>query len=109
MSAMPIKIIISASAGSGDNNEAVRRLAQIFDEKQVEAEISLAQNGAEVAELAREAALGPYKVIVAGGGDGTVSSIAAAVINSGKILGVLPLGTLNHFARDLKIPFDLEA
>jgi diacylglycerol kinase family enzyme len=46
---------------------------------------------------------------VAAGGDGTVSSIAAAVIDSGKTLGVLPLGTLNHFALDLGIPFNLEA
>jgi len=109
MSLTPLKVIISAAAGSGDNHKAVQRLAQIFDDKQMEADISLAQNGAEVTELAREAASGPYKVIVAGGGDGTVSSIAAAVINSNKILGVLPLGTLNHFARDLRIPFDLEA
>jgi diacylglycerol kinase family enzyme len=46
---------------------------------------------------------------VVGGGDGSVSSVAASVIDSDKILGVLPLGTLNHFARDLGIPFDLEA
>ncbi len=109
MSLTPLKIIVSATAGSGENNKAVERLAQIFDDKQIEAHISLAQNSAEVTELAREAATGPYKVIVAGGGDGTVSSIAAAVIDRNKILGVLPLGTLNHFARDLRIPFDLEA
>jgi diacylglycerol kinase family enzyme len=109
MSLTSVKIIISAGAGSGDNNAAVQRLAQIFHDKQIEAEISVAHNGAEVVELAREAVNGPYTAIVAGGGDGTVSSIAAAVINSDKILGVLPLGTLNHFAKDLKIPLDLEA
>jgi YegS/Rv2252/BmrU family lipid kinase len=109
MSLTPLKIIISAVAGSGDNNKAVERLARIFGDKQIETHISLAQNGAEVTELARQAACGPYKVIVAGGGDGTVSSIAAAIVNSNKILGILPLGTFNHFARDLKIPFDLEA
>ena len=38
-----------------------------------------------------------------------MNTVAAAVIDSDKILGVLPLGTLNHFARDLQIPFDLEA
>src|SRR5215213_12044945 len=95
----PLKVIISAGAGSGDNSKAVQRLAQIFDDEQIEADISLAENGAKLTELAREAANGPYRVIVAGGGDGTVSSIAAAVIDSNKILGVLPLGTLNHFAR----------
>ena len=105
----PIKIIISAGAGPGDNTKAAERLRQIFEEKQINLDISFAESGAEVAELARQAARGPYEVIVAAGGDGTVNSVAAAVIDSGKILGVLPLGTLNHFARDLGIPFDLEA
>lgn len=109
MSLTPVKIIISAGAGSGDNNKASERLAKIFDEHQMDADISVAHSGTEVVELAREAAGGHYEVVVAGGGDGTVSSVAAEVIDSGKILGVLPLGTLNHFARDLKVPFDVEA
>jgi YegS/Rv2252/BmrU family lipid kinase len=109
MSLTPIKIVISASAGSGDNTKTYERLTQIFNENQIGIDISLAQSGAEIAELAREAARGPYKVIVAAGGDGTVNTVAAAVIDSDKILGVLPAGTLNHFARDLKIPFDMEA
>jgi YegS/Rv2252/BmrU family lipid kinase len=103
-----VKIIISAGAGPGDNTEAAQRLADIFKADQIHIDISLARSGAEVIELARKAALGPYKVIVAAGGDGTVNSVAAAVIDSDKILGVLPLGTLNHFARDLGIPSDLQ-
>jgi YegS/Rv2252/BmrU family lipid kinase len=109
MSLSPVKVIISAGAGPGDNNEASKRLTRIFNENHIDADISLAQSGAEVTELAQEAARSPYKVIVAGGGDGTVNSVAAAVVDSDKTLGVLPLGTLNHFARDLKIPFDLQA
>src|SRR4051794_29517607 len=43
------------------------------------------------------------QTIVVGGGDGTISAVAAQVIKSGRTLGVLPLGTLNHFAHDLGI------
>lgn len=50
-----------------------------------------------------------YDVLVAAGGDGTVSSVAAAAADAGRILGVLPTGTLNHFARDAGIPLRLEA
>lgn len=106
---MLVKIIISAGAGPADNTKAAERLTEIFKEHQIDVDISLALSGAEVREFAREAAGGPYNVIVAAGGDGTVNSVAAAVIDSNKVLGVLPLGTLNHFARDLGIPFDLEA
>jgi YegS/Rv2252/BmrU family lipid kinase len=109
MSLTPVKIIISAGAGAGDNNKVCERLARTFNENGIDADVSLAQSGAELTELARDAARGPYKVVVAAGGDGTVSSVAATIVDSDKILGVLPLGTLNHFARDLRIPFDLEA
>ena len=103
----PVKIIVSASAGSG-NSDAGERLVQIFQEQQVAVDMSLAESGAELTDLARDAARGPYKTIVAAGGDGTVNSVATEVVDSGKTLGVLPLGTLNHFARDLGIPFEVD-
>ena len=42
--------------------------------------------------------------IVAAGGDGTVSAVAGQLAGTNKIMGVLPFGTLNHFAKDLGIP-----
>lgn len=47
-------------------------------------------------------------VVVAAGGDGTVSAVADVLRGTGIALGVVPLGTLNHFARDLGIPLDPE-
>ncbi|OEZ54309.1 diacylglycerol kinase [Duganella sp. HH105] len=47
-------------------------------------------------------------VVVAGGGDGTINAVASVLVGSATRLGVLPLGTLNHFAKDLKIPLDLD-
>jgi diacylglycerol kinase family enzyme len=46
--------------------------------------------------------------LIAGGGDGTVSAIAAALAGTSTPLGILPLGTLNHFAKDAGIPLDLQ-
>jgi diacylglycerol kinase family enzyme len=48
-------------------------------------------------------------VVVAGGGDGTINTVASILVGSNIALGVLPLGTLNHFAKDLNIPLELEA
>lgn len=47
-------------------------------------------------------------VMLAGGGDGTISAAAAAAYISGKPLAVLPAGTMNLFARALGMPLDLD-
>jgi diacylglycerol kinase family enzyme len=63
--------------------------------------------GATVEAAARDAASAGADAVVAGGGDGTVSAAAAGLVGGAVPLGVLPLGTLNHFARDLGIPASL--
>ena len=47
-------------------------------------------------------------LLIVGGGDGTISAAASALAGTETLLGILPLGTLNHFARDLGIPADLD-
>jgi diacylglycerol kinase family enzyme len=45
--------------------------------------------------------------VIAGGGDGTISAVASILAGSNVPLGVIPLGTLNHFAKDLQIPLSI--
>ena len=104
-----VEVIINAGAGLGASEEVCRRLRDVFEASTLRVKISLAQSGAEVIDLARSAACGNSEVVVAGGGDGTVDAVASAIIGTEKTLGVLPLGTLNHFAKDLKIPLEPEA
>jgi undecaprenyl-diphosphatase len=47
-------------------------------------------------------------IVVAAGGDGTVGAVANAVITTPAVLGILPLGTSNDFARSISIPIHLD-
>ncbi|MFN2239054.1 MAG: diacylglycerol kinase family protein [Thermoanaerobaculia bacterium] len=49
------------------------------------------------------------RAIIAAGGDGTIHSVAQSVVGTEAVLGVLPVGTWNHFARDLDLPMEWEA
>jgi diacylglycerol kinase family enzyme len=57
------------------------------------------------AEVERRVAAGS-RLIIAAGGDGTVHHVMQRLVGTPAVLGVIPLGTYNHFARDLGIPID---
>ena len=105
---MKIELILNARSGTDDKKAVQRRLQQLFVASGIDAHISITPNGARVVDLAQQAARSNAHIIVAGGGDGTINSVAAAAMESGKTMGVLPFGTMNHFAKDLHIPLDLE-
>ncbi len=102
-----IAVIVNSTSGPGHQQNVENVLAEAFKAARVTARISMARTGAEVITLAQEAARGDADAIVAAGGDGTISSVATQVINTNKALGVLPFGTMNHFAKDLGIPLEI--
>ncbi|MFN3550012.1 MAG: diacylglycerol/lipid kinase family protein [Mesorhizobium sp.] len=71
-------------------------------------EIEIVEGREIVAALQRAVGRGDVDVVLAGGGDGTISAAAAAIMNTDKVLAVLPAGTMNLFARGLGIPLVLE-
>ena len=65
-------------------------------------------SGREVrAALRRAATNKDVDAVLAGGGDGTISTAASIAFETGMPLAVLPVGTMNLFARALKVPLDL--
>ena len=102
-------VIINASSGTDDKKQAREILADTFASNNIEARISLAESGEEIIDLARRAVRDNCQPIIAGGGDGTINAVASVLVDTDRTLGVLPLGTLNHFAKDLNVPLDVEA
>lgn len=101
-----IAVIINSGSGSVAD-EKVEIVRNRFAELGLDAELLLAEEGSDIERLAREVADSDAEIIVAGGGDGTISAVATVVFKTGKTLGVLPLGTLNNFSKDLGIPQDI--
>lgn len=63
---------------------------------------------ARLPEAVQEVLDDGYEFLILGGGDGTVSSVVDFLADRGTLLGLLPLGTANDFARTLDIPEDIE-
>src|SRR5687767_8544296 len=99
----PIEVIINAASGSVLGDETAHSLRDRFIACGLPAKIHLSKDGRDIEVLAKEA-VEKADLIVAGGGDGTISTVAIEVAKAGKTLGVLPLGTLNNFSKDLGIP-----
>jgi diacylglycerol kinase family enzyme len=63
-------------------------------------------DGSQLSDLSKSLVASGADILVAAGGDGTVNAVASALAHQPAALGVIPAGTLNHFARDLHIPLD---
>jgi YegS/Rv2252/BmrU family lipid kinase len=95
-------IVCIINCHKGDRDEVGAALSDAGIEAAIEA-----VEGSEIREQAQIAVEAGARLVIVGGGDGSVSSAAQAVAGTDATLGILPLGTLNHLARDLGIPFDL--
>lgn len=103
-----VTVLLNRGGGAARGDpEIVDKVADALRKAGVEAEIELAP-GADCAIRCRTVAERGDELLIIGGGDGTVSAAAAALAGTDTLLGILPLGTLNHFARDLDIPLKLE-
>jgi len=104
---MQVMAIVNSEAGSGRAGEIdAETLRGLFRDAGIEADVRIVP-GEQVGEAAEEAVRSGVDAVVAGGGDGTIRTVAACLAGGPIPLGVLPVGTLNHFARDLGIPVDL--
>jgi diacylglycerol kinase family enzyme len=104
-------VILNSGAGASSNTiggTLRSRVTTSFEAAGIAAEI-VELGSDDLPDTVRKAVHSNSETIVAAGGDGTVSAVAAQLAGTNKTLGVLPLGTLNHFAKAAGIPIDLQA
>lgn len=96
-------LIFNPISGQG-NAEQDLSLIQSLLEPHLHLHISMTTPEKTAEELTKEAIAQEADIIIASGGDGTVSAVAGALVNTGIPLGIIPRGTANAFSVALGIP-----
>jgi len=84
----------------------LQQILKVFGAAGIAAELVRTQSSADAAEQARQAIRGGCDTVFACGGDGTIHDVIQGMAGSQAALGVIPMGTANALAHDLRIPRD---
>lgn len=103
-----IAVLLNPTSGGSKTSDLPREIEETFAAAGAVARVTLLESADDTIDNVGRALDAGATVVAAGGGDGTVSTVAGALLDSGVPLGVLPLGTLNHFAKDLGLPNNLD-
>ncbi|MCW1934630.1 diacylglycerol/lipid kinase family protein [Pararhodobacter zhoushanensis] len=110
-------ICVIANPKSGRNSRDAQAIERAMAVLGAEAQLRRWTDDSGLQDEVRRAIADGYRIIVAAGGDGTVTGVAQALLGddlrqdgdeAGVSMGVLPLGTFNYFARGLGLPQDPE-
>jgi diacylglycerol kinase family enzyme len=109
---MRLKLILNRRAGTLrglDPEQAGESIAEIFRAAGHELEVEVLEGPLVIEAIEKTCREKSFDAMVVGGGDGTASAAAAHARKAGMVLGILPLGTMNLFARSLGIPLEMNA
>lgn len=108
LAACRLCVVGNQTSGRKDAQAQADPIRKALSGKVAAFEIRLTARGDGIAALARRAVSDGFDIIVALGGDGTQAAVAGAVAGTDRIMGVLPGGTFNYFARDLGVGETIE-
>ena len=104
---MRVIVIANPSAGASAD-PSPQTICDAFEKIGVHCDLPPVHD-TDITQITRRALEFHPDAIIASGGDGTISAVASALVKTDVPLGIVPAGTLNHFAKDLAIPTDLPA
>ncbi len=101
-------VILNGRSGTADKAPIAEQVVAHFTARGIASKIVVAANAAELDAAMQQVATTGADLVVAGGGDGTIAGVAARLADTGRLFGVLPLGTFNFFARRFDVPLDVD-
>lgn len=100
----PVVVIWNSASGWSDDERQARCVHEVLSRGNDPVRFERIDKGGDIAGKSAEFVKNGTKLLIAAGGDGTINAVASVLVNTDAALGVIPAGTLNHFARDLSIP-----
>ncbi len=105
----PARLIINPTSGSfAQQCETPEKLVELLRQHGIQAQIYLKTSSKAVRQWVRDAVNQGEGLVIVSGGDGTIEDVAAELVGSDTVLGILPTGTMNNLARGLGIPLDIQ-
>lgn len=105
---MKVAIVMNKNAGSTPSGQALeKKMQDLLHTYNIEFQI-FEIDGKEIKNIVKNLIPSDYDIIAGAGGDGTLNSVASVLAGTNKTMGIIPMGTLNHFAKDLGIPLETE-
>ena len=84
-------------------------IMNVLEEAEIRVDLTFTKLDEAMPRAVEQAVQDGYSLIIAGGGDGTVSEVAAGLVGTSIPLGILPFGTYNNIAHSLGLPLDIVA
>ncbi len=104
-----VLILFNPTAGQANHLiSALERAADRWRDHGWQVDLRPTRSAGDATHLARDAARQSYGVVVAAGGDGTVNEVVNGLVGTQTALAVLPIGTVNIWAREMGLPMDLQ-
>ena len=98
------RIHVVINPASGQDQPILNVLNDVLRQHKVEWSVSLTHKFGDATKFARQAAEDGYDIVAGYGGDGTQHEIANGILGTSALMGILPGGTGNNFAKEMGTP-----
>jgi diacylglycerol kinase family enzyme len=103
-----VDVVLNARSGAAESEAVAERAVEYLSARGFDVRLDIVRSAASLHRAVSAAADGDASIVVAAGGDGTIAAVADRVCETGKVLGIVPLGTFNYLARRFGIPADVD-
>lgn len=104
---MKAKLILNPTAGRRKPARLEDAIVRTLATWKLQCDVARTKHPGDGTTIARQAVSDGYELVIVAGGDGTVNEVINGLVGSEVVLGIIPVGSVNVLARDLRIPLCL--